>query len=54
MDLAPLAGTLRNPALHIYLCGPVAFMQFAARQLLEMGVSTDRLHYEVFGPHKVV
>jgi nitric oxide dioxygenase len=54
MDLAPLAETLRDPALHVYLCGPVAFMQFAARQLLELGVSTDRLHYEVFGPHKVV
>ena len=35
-------------------CGPVAFMQFAASQTLELGVSTERIHYECFGPHKVL
>ncbi|WP_194435686.1 NO-inducible flavohemoprotein [Vibrio sp. A621] len=34
-----------------YLCGPVAFMEFAVKQLDQMGVSRDRIHYEVFGPH---
>lgn len=35
-----------------YLCGPVAFMQFAKQQLVRLGVNTDRIHYEVFGPHE--
>ena len=35
-----------------YLCGPVAFMQFAKQQLLELGVDQSRIHYEVFGPHQ--
>ncbi|MCP4991282.1 MAG: NO-inducible flavohemoprotein [Colwellia sp.] len=34
-----------------YLCGPIAFMQFAKRQLLALGVAEERVHYEVFGPH---
>ncbi|CCN72068.1 NO-inducible flavohemoprotein [Vibrio nigripulchritudo] len=37
-----------------YFCGPVGFMQFVANQLLELGVSKDRIHYECFGPHKVL
>lgn len=36
---------------HFYLCGPVAFMRFIKTQLLNMGVGTERIHYEVFGPH---
>lgn len=34
-----------------YLCGPVSFMKFAHDQLVELGVSADRIHYEMFGPH---
>lgn len=34
-----------------YLCGPIPFMQFVKQQLLTLGVSDDRVHYEVFGPH---
>lgn len=33
-----------------YLCGPLPFMQEQRRQLLDHGVSRDRIHYEVFGP----
>ncbi len=36
---------------NFYLCGPIAFMQFAKNQLLNLGVAADRVHYEVFGPH---
>lgn len=36
---------------HFYLCGPVPFMEFAKKSLLKMGVSDDRILYEVFGPH---
>ncbi|TMO84190.1 NO-inducible flavohemoprotein [Pseudoalteromonas spongiae] len=36
---------------HFYVCGPVAFMRFIKKQLLDMGVGAERIHYEVFGPH---
>ncbi|MBA6262499.1 NO-inducible flavohemoprotein [Colwellia sp. Bg11-12] len=35
-----------------YLCGPTRFMQFAKQQLLALGVTETRIHYEVFGPHQ--
>ncbi|MFD2166352.1 NO-inducible flavohemoprotein [Thalassotalea euphylliae] len=34
-----------------YLCGPVGFMKFAKDNLATLGVSEERIHYEVFGPH---
>ncbi|WP_380183626.1 NO-inducible flavohemoprotein [Kalamiella sp. sgz302252] len=54
MDLLPLASQLSDPAMQFYLCGPVGFMQFAAAQLVKMGIAAERIHYEVFGPHKVL
>ncbi|KPV93781.1 Flavohemoprotein [Pseudoalteromonas sp. P1-9] len=36
---------------HFYVCGPVAFMRFIKKQLLDMGVGSERIYYEVFGPH---
>ncbi|KFK96751.1 MULTISPECIES: NO-inducible flavohemoprotein [unclassified Serratia (in: enterobacteria)] len=54
MDLSPLRTTLDNPQMHYYFCGPVPFMQFIAQQLLAMGVAAERIHYECFGPHKVL
>ena len=29
-----------------------SFIKFVKDQLLELGVSDDRIHYEVFGPHQ--
>lgn len=54
MDLLPLESQFSDPATHYYLCGPVGFMQHIAAQLVKMGIGTDRIHYEVFGPHKVL
>ncbi|MFP5597424.1 NO-inducible flavohemoprotein [Kluyvera sp. 142486] len=54
MALAPLADKLQDPQMQFYLCGPVAFMQHAAKQLLAVGVNAERIHYECFGPHKVL
>ncbi|MEH0834254.1 NO-inducible flavohemoprotein [Pectobacterium cacticida] len=54
MQLDALKTALTTPGMHYYLCGPVVFMQFVAQQLLAMGVSTEQLHYECFGPHKIV
>ncbi|WP_312212754.1 NO-inducible flavohemoprotein [Pseudescherichia sp.] len=54
MDLSKLEGAFSDPTMQCYLCGPVAFMQFAAKQLIALGVDADRIHYECFGPHKVL
>ena len=54
MDLSVVASELNEPDRQFYLCGPVGFMQFIARQLLDAGVPNQHIHYEVFGPHKVV
>ncbi|MDU4092453.1 MAG: NO-inducible flavohemoprotein [Pantoea sp.] len=53
MNLTTVADLI-TPDRHYYLCGPVSFMQFVARQLLDAGVANQHIHYEVFGPHKVV
>jgi nitric oxide dioxygenase len=29
-------------------------MQHAAKQLVALGVNRDNIHYECFGPHKVI
>ncbi|WP_438437410.1 NO-inducible flavohemoprotein [Kluyvera sichuanensis] len=54
MALSALADKLQDPQMQFYLCGPVAFMQHAAKQLVELGVNADSIHYECFGPHKVL
>jgi len=51
MDMSLLT-TLPLEEGDFYLCGPVGFMQFAKQQLLNLGVESDRIHYEVFGPHQ--
>ncbi|MGS6205687.1 family 1 flavodoxin reductase, partial [Enterobacter intestinihominis] len=35
-------------------CGPVAFMQYAAKQLVDLGVNKDNIHYVCLGAHKVL
>lgn len=54
MDLLAEEGKLSDPAMQFYLCGPINFMRFAAAQLVKIGVDKDRIHYECFGPHKVM
>ncbi|MBD8215659.1 NO-inducible flavohemoprotein [Erwinia persicina] len=54
MNLLPLESRLSDPAMHYYLCGPLAFMALVEKRLLELGVTKDRIHYEVFGPHKAL
>ena len=52
MQLSPIQEQLPLEHGDYYLCGPVGFMQFIKRQLLELGVDDTRIHYEVFGPHQ--
>ncbi|MGO1544961.1 MAG: globin domain-containing protein [Gulosibacter sp.] len=34
----------------VFMCGPLPFMQIARKSLIEQGVPTENIHYEVFGP----
>ncbi len=52
MDLSQIQDELPINDGDFYLCGPVAFMQFAKQQLTTLGIDSDRIIYEVFGPHK--
>jgi nitric oxide dioxygenase len=54
MTLADEADRFSDSTTQFYLCGPVGFMQFAAEQLVKLGVDKSRIHYECFGPHKVL
>ncbi|ASK79216.1 nitric oxide dioxygenase [Paraphotobacterium marinum] len=54
MDLNKIATHLRDEKMQFYFCGPVGFMQKIAQQLLMMGITKDRIHYECFGPHKIL
>ncbi|MCB5302680.1 NO-inducible flavohemoprotein [Yersinia bercovieri] len=54
MDLSSHQWLTADANRHYYCCGPLAFMQFVGRQLLAQGVASERIHYECFGPHKVI
>jgi nitric oxide dioxygenase len=51
MNLAELA--LPQDAEY-YFCGPIGFMKSIASQLQAKGIDESQLHYEVFGPHKII
>ncbi|MCC3704035.1 NO-inducible flavohemoprotein [Rouxiella badensis] len=54
LDISAIKDRLVPAGMQFYLCGPVGFMQFAARQLIETGIDAANIHYECFGPHKVL
>lgn len=54
MNLQHVASRISDPAMHYYLCGPLAFMAEEEKRLLALGVEKTRIHYEVFGPHKAL
>ncbi len=54
MEISEVNGLTTDSNVVYHLCGPVGFMQFAAKQLVEAGVNQDRIKYECFGPHKVL
>ncbi|KJG08507.1 NO-inducible flavohemoprotein [Photobacterium kishitanii] len=54
IELNNIATQIADPTMHFYCCGPIGFMQFIANQLISLGVTSDRIHYECFGPHKVL
>lgn len=54
MDLQKVREWIDQPNMQFYFCGPVGFMQHIGQQLISMGVNADAIHYECFGPHKVL
>lgn len=54
IDLTKVKDAIISDNGHYYFCGPVGLMQHVAKQLIELGVTEDRIHYECFGPHKVL
>ena len=54
VNLDEIEVAMKQPNAQFYFCGPVGFMQYVAKQLLELGVSEQQCHYECFGPHKVI
>ncbi|SFN64543.1 NO-inducible flavohemoprotein [Xenorhabdus japonica] len=54
MDLSLVKDAIMVEGMQFYFCGPVAFMQHIAKQLLAMGINEQYIHYECFGPHKVM
>lgn len=54
LDVSKVEGLTEDATREFYLCGPVGFMQFVAKQLIDAGVDKDRIFYECFGPHKVI
>ena len=33
----------------VYVCGPTTFMEQVIENLVELGVASDKIHYEFFG-----
>ena len=54
VNLKEIEAALKQPHVQIYFCGPVGFMQYVAKQLIDLGVPQEQFHYECFGPHKVI
>ncbi|MBM7036716.1 NO-inducible flavohemoprotein [Vibrio ulleungensis] len=54
IDLHEIKDAVIQAGAQVYFCGPVGFMQHIARQLLELGLNSEQMHYECFGPHKVI
>ncbi|CZF84193.1 Flavohemoprotein [Grimontia celer] len=54
IDISKVEGLAEDASRDFYLCGPVGFMQSVATQLVDAGISKDRIFYECFGPHKVI
>ncbi len=51
-DLELIREKIDLPGAHYYFCGPLGYMTMVKASLQGWGVTEDRLHYEVFGPHK--
>ncbi|WP_168787427.1 NO-inducible flavohemoprotein [Paraburkholderia aromaticivorans] len=50
VDVNLIAREIRLPDADYYICGPVPFMRMQHDALNNLGISEEKIHYEVFGP----
>lgn len=53
-DLELIRDKIDLPGAHYYFCGPLGYMSVVKASLQSWGVTADRLHYEIFGPHQEI
>jgi len=53
-DLNKIRDQIDLPDAHYYFCGPLGYMSMVSDTLKSWNVPADRIHFEVFGPHKEV
>ncbi|MFK0570629.1 NO-inducible flavohemoprotein [Endozoicomonas sp.] len=53
-NLVLIRNTIDIPEAQYYFCGPQGYMEMVNTTLQSWGVTEDRIHYEVFGPHKAI
>lgn len=51
VDVKNLCGNILLPGADYYICGPSAFIKKQYNDLRELGVRSDSIFYEEFGPH---
>ena len=54
LDMETIRRQIELPNAHYYFCGPLGYMSMVNKTLKGWGVPEDKIHFEVFGPHKEV
>lgn len=50
IDLAWIDSIVKDKNASFYFCGPILFMKTVNTALKELGISSDKVHFEFFGP----
>ncbi|MEK3989718.1 NO-inducible flavohemoprotein [Robertmurraya sp. FSL R5-0851] len=50
MDLPWIDSIVKDKNASFYFCGPIPFMKTVNNTLKELGISSDKIHFEFFGP----
>lgn len=53
-DLNQIREQIDLPDAHFYFCGPLGYMSMVSDTLKSWNVPAERIHFEVFGPHKEI
>lgn len=53
-DLNLIRDQIDLPNAHFYFCGPLGYMSMVSETLKGWNVPVERIHFEVFGPHKEI
>jgi nitric oxide dioxygenase len=50
IDLPWIDSIVKDKTASFYFCGPIPFMKTVNTALKELGISSDKIHFEFFGP----